>query len=124
MFQKRSYFNIIFALIYVMIYLKDGTLNSTAGIFMVIVFNWLALRSYQLDDYRWKIWHYLTGCWSFYYTGYIMYGVINIILSSLEYDFVSNDTLTFLSLSIIFCSVVIFQGINYFYKSLKTNHLN
>ena len=119
MFQKLSYFNLIFAIIYVLVYLKDGTLNSTTGILMVIVFNWLALRSYQLEDYKWKPWHYLTGLWSLYYAGFVLYGAMNILISSFEYNFVSNDTKTFLSLTFVFSLGVAIHFVIYLWKYLK-----
>ena len=119
MFQKLSYFNLIFAIIYVLVYLKDGTLNSTVGILMVIVFNWLALRSYQLENYKWKLWHYLTGFWSLYYAGFIFYGAANIFISSIEYDFISNDTKTFLALSLIFSLAVCIHFAIYLRKHFK-----
>ena len=120
MFQKLSYFNLIFAIIYVLVYLKDGTLNSTAGILMVIVFNWLALKSYQLENYKWKLWHYLTGLWSLYFIGTIIYGVFNIVAPAIEYNFVSNDTLTYLSIGIVFSISVLMHIIFYFLKNSKS----
>ena len=112
MLQKLSYFNLVLAMVYLLVYLKSGTFNSTAGIFVVIVFNWLCLRSYQLDNYKWKIWHYLTGLWSLYFIGTIIYGSVFILSSSLEYSFISNDTLTYLLISIVFSlSVLLHLGI-------------
>lgn len=112
MLQKLSYFNLVLAIIYLLVYLKSGTFNSTAGIFMVIVFNWLCLRSYQLDNYKWKIWHYLTGLWSLYFIGTIIYGSVFILSSSLTYAFISNDTLTYLLISIVFSlSVLLHLGV-------------
>ena len=119
MFQKLSYFNLIFAIVYVLVYLKDGTLNSTAGILIVIVFNWLALKSYQLENYKWKLWHYLTGLWSLYYAGFVLYGAMNILISSFEYNFVSNDTKTFLSLSFVFSLAVGIHFVIFLWNSLK-----
>jgi hypothetical protein len=119
MFQKLSYFNLIAAIIYVLVYLKDGTLNSTAGILMIIIFNWLGLRSYQLENYKWNIWNYLTGFWSLYYAVYVLYGAINILSSSFEYNFISNDTETFLVLSFVFFIAVIMQFISYLVKSIN-----
>jgi len=118
MLQKISYFNLMFAIVYVLVYLKNGTLNSTVGIFMIIVFNWLGLRSFQLDDYSWKIWHYLTGLWSLYYAGFVLYGVINILISSFEYNFISNDARIFLVLSFVFVIAVIVHFVVYFLKNL------
>ncbi len=112
MLQKLSYFNLVLAMVYLLVYLKSGTFNSTAGIFVVIVFNWLCLRSYQLDNYKWKIWHYLTGLWSLYFIGTIIYGSVFILSSSLEYSFISNDTLTYLLISIVFSmSVLLHLGV-------------
>jgi hypothetical protein len=120
MLQKISYFNLMFAIVYVLVYLKSGTLNSTTGIFMIIVFNWLGLRSFQLNDYSWKIWHYLTGLWSLYYVGFVLYGVINILVSSFEYNFISNDTRTFLVLSFVFVIAVMVHFVVYFLKNLRS----
>lgn len=119
MLQKLSYINLILAIVYLLVYLKSGTFNSTVGILVIIVFNWLCLRSYQLANYQWKIWHYLTGLWSLYYIGTIIYGTIFIFSSSLEYHFVSNDTLIYLSISVVFSlSVLLHLGL-YFKKSYK-----
>ena len=123
MLQKLSYFNLIAAVLYGLIFLKNGTFNSTMGIFVVIVFSWLCLRSYQLDNYKWKIWHYLTGLWCLYFVGTTLYGAIYIIRPAIEYDFMSSDTATYLIISFIFSISVITHLILYFsknYKELKT----
>ncbi|MBB2146390.1 hypothetical protein GM921_12890 [Pedobacter sp. LMG 31464] len=119
MLQKLSYFNLILAIIYLLVYLKSGTFNSTAGIFVIIVFSWLCLRSYQLDNYKWKIWHYLTGLWSLYFIGTLVYGAINIISPAIEYDFMSSDTATYLTISSIFVLTVIIQFAVYLVRGLK-----
>jgi hypothetical protein len=122
MLQKLSYFNLILAIVYLLMYLKSGTFNSTAGIFVIIVFNWLCLRSYQLDDYKWKIWHYLTGLWSLYFIGTIIYGIFNIVAPAIEYNFISNDTLTYLIIGVAFSVSVVAHVILYFlrnYRELK-----
>jgi hypothetical protein len=117
MLQKLSYFNLILAIIYLLVYLKSGTFNSTAGIFVIIVFSWLYLRSYQLDNYKWKIWHYVTGLWVLYFTGTIIYGAIHILGASIEYDFISNDTLLYLIFSFVFCLMVIVHLVFYFWRN-------
>ena len=119
MFQKLSYFNLMFAIVYVLVYLKSGTLNSTTGIFTVIVFSWLGLRSYQVENYKWNIWHYLSGLWSLYYAGFVMYGVINVLISAFEYDFASYDTQIFLVLSFVFSTAVMVHFVIHFWKNLK-----
>lgn len=120
MLQKLSYLNLCMAIVYTVIYLKSGTLNSTSGIFAIVVFNWLALRSYQLDDYKWKVWHYLFAIWSMYYTGFMAYGLINVIAPAFTYDFVSNDTLMFIILTAILIGGLLWQAILYYFKNLKT----
>ncbi|MES2417783.1 MAG: hypothetical protein V4541_06320 [Bacteroidota bacterium] len=119
MLQKLSYFNLIAAIVYLLTYLRNGTLGSTAGILMVIVFNWLCLRSYQLDNYSWKAGHYLTGLWSLYFVSTLLYGSVNIMNSLTEYDFISNDTIFYLSISFIFCTVVIAHFILYLFRSFR-----
>jgi hypothetical protein len=113
MLQKLSYINLIFAIIYVLIYLRSGTFQSTSGILVVIIFNWLFIRAYQQDHYKWSILHYATGLWSLYFIGTILYGVINIIKVSIESDFISNDTIINLSTSVLFSASVLLHLIGY-----------
>lgn len=87
---------------------------------MIVVFNWLCLRSYELDDYKWKIWHYLIGIWSLYFIATVIYGAVNIILPAIEYDFISTDTLNNLILTAIISLAVIFHFIFYFLRNLKS----
>jgi hypothetical protein len=87
MLQKFSYFNLLFAIAYLLFYLKSGTFSSSAGIFFIVIFNWLCLRSYQLDQYKWILWHYLVGLWCLYFVGTLVYGATNIITSAIEVDF-------------------------------------
>lgn len=119
MLQKLSYLNLILAIVYVLAYLRSGTLNSTTGILVVIVFNWLYLKAYQLDDYKWKIWHYVTGLWSLYFIGTVVYGIINVIIVSIESDFMSNETVNYLLLSVLFSLLVVFHLVCYGIKNFK-----
>jgi hypothetical protein len=99
MLQKLSTLNLIFAIAYLLIYLKSGTFNSSAGIFFIILFNWLCLRSYQLDRYKWSIWHYLIGLWCLYFVGTLIYGAIHVWTAAIEVDFFSSDTVILLIMS-------------------------
>ena len=117
MIQKLSSLNIILAIVYMLVYLKSGTFNSTAGILVIIVFNWLGLRSFQLDSYRWGIWHYLTGVWAAYFVGTLVYGMVSISTAAIEFDFITNDTLTNLILTFIFCGLILVHLCLYLWKN-------
>ncbi|MEJ5993672.1 hypothetical protein WG904_04500 [Pedobacter sp. Du54] len=119
MIQKLSSFNIILAIVYVLVYLKSGTFNSTTGILVIIVFNWLGVRSFHLDNYRWGILHYLTGAWTLYFIGTLVYGAVNIVSASIEFDFITDDTLWYLIVNFFFCTLVMIQLTHYGYKYYK-----
>jgi uncharacterized membrane protein YdcZ (DUF606 family) len=119
MLQKISYFNLIFAIIYVVVFFRDSSISFTMGIVMIVVFNWLALRSYQIDNYKWSLWHYIAGLWSLYYVGVLFYGTINVFQTVIDYQFASSDTLKFLILSTILSMSVVTQTALYFLKNLK-----
>ncbi|MGF1923266.1 MAG: hypothetical protein ACQUHE_03740 [Bacteroidia bacterium] len=122
--QQLSTLNIFLAIVYVLLYLKSGTFNSTSGIFMIIVFNWLALRGFQLNTYRWRVWHYLIAAWVLYFIGRLVYGGISILDSSITYGFMSSDTLTYLLVNFLFCMLVLVQLIKYAYENYKELKLN
>ncbi len=109
MLQKLSYINLFFAIIYLLAYLKSGTFNSTSGIFVIIIFNWLALRSYQLEHYKWQIWHYFAGFWSLYFVSTLFYSSFNIVAATIEFNFITNDTLFLLLSRFTLCMAVIFH---------------
>lgn len=119
MLQKISYFNLMFAIAYILIYFRENSLNFTMGILMIVIFNWLALRSDQINNYKWSIWHYLSGLWSLYYIVFLLYGSINILCLSIEYQFASTDTITFLVLSVTLSILVLCQALIYFLVNFK-----
>lgn len=120
MLQKLSYFNLFLAIIYAVVYLKNGTFTSTSGILAIVVFSWLAMRSFQLDDYRWKIWHYPFALWSLYYAGLLAYGLYNVIVPAITYGFISNENIIYIVLTALLVVGVPWHAIGYFLKNLKT----
>lgn len=120
MLQKLSYFNLFLAIAYIVVYLKNGTFTSTSGILAIVVFSWLAIRSFQMDDYKWKFWHYLFGLWSLYYAGLLGYGLYNVILPAITYGFISNENITYIVLTTLLVAGVLWHAIGYFLKNLKT----
>lgn len=89
------------------------------GILMIVILNWLALRSHQLDNYKWSAVHYVTGGWSIYYIVLLLYGAFNVLLSSIEFQFASLDTLIFLFMSFTLSIFVLWQAVIYFLINLK-----
>ncbi|MEE1946307.1 hypothetical protein VRU48_14375 [Pedobacter sp. KR3-3] len=120
MLQKLSYFNLFVAILYMVVYLKSGSLTSTSGILAIVVLNWLALRSFQLADYRWKIWFYPFALWAIYYAGLLVYGLVNVIVPAIEYSFMSNDNLIYVTLTAVLVAGVLWHAVAYFLKNLKT----
>ena len=120
MLQKLSYLNIMLAIIYVLFYFKTISINSI-GIFFIIIFNWLALRSVQQENYKWGIWHYLAGLWSLYYISFTVYGIYNIVSSSFEYGFVSTDVNIYLVFASLFAISALVQLLLYALKALANN---
>ncbi len=114
MLQRISYFNLMYAITYALIYFREFTLNFTMGILMIVIFNWLALRSNQIDNYKWSVWHYMICCWNLYYIGFLLYGTYNVLHTSIEYQFVSNDVVIFIVLSFALSCGVLFQILKYF----------
>ncbi|RZJ69056.1 MAG: hypothetical protein EOO47_24265 [Flavobacterium sp.] len=112
MLQKLSYLNIMLAIIYVLLYFKTININSV-GIFLIIIINWLALRASQQENYKLSIWHYAVGLWSIYYACYTAYGIFNIVSSSLEYGFVSNDINIYLIFASAFNICILTQLVLY-----------
>lgn len=119
MLYKLSYLNLFAAVCYLLAYLRGGTVNSTLGILVIIVFSWLGLRSFELDKYKWVFWHYLTGLWSFYYAGTLFYGTFNLVKTAVYYQFITDNTLIYLLLTFLFCASVMWYFVLYFLRNYK-----
>ena len=91
-------------------------------ILMIVVINWLALRSYQIDNYKWSIGYYLPALWSIYYIGFLLYGTLNVLYTAIEYQFASNDTIIFLVLSTTLSITVLSQLLMYFLKNIQKSN--
>jgi len=117
MLQKLSYFNLLLAIVYLLAYLRSGTFYSTSGILVIIVFNWLYLQSFERDTYRWKTWHYAIAAWVIYFIVTTLYSLIGIVSAAIEYDFIANDTLAFVLLSIVLGAGVLTQLVGYYLQN-------
>ena len=119
MLHKLSYLNLVAAVGYLLTYLLGGTVNSTLGILVIIVFSWLGLRSFELDKYKWNVLHYLTGLWSLYYAGTLVYGNLYLVKTAVYYHFITDNTLIFLVFTFLFCASVMWHFVLYFIRSYK-----
>jgi hypothetical protein len=119
MLYKLSYLNLVAAVGYLLAYLRGGTVNSTLGILVIIVFSWLGLRSFELDKYKWNGWHYLTGLWSFYYAGTLVYSTFYLVKTAVYYHFITDNTLIYLLLTFLFCGSVMWYFVLYFLRNYK-----
>lgn len=119
MLQRLSYLNLFASVVYSLAYLRGGTLHSTLGILVIVVFSWLGLRSFELDKYKWGVWHYLTGLWSLYYAGTLVYGNFYLVKTALYYHFITDNTLLFLVLTFLFCASVLGHFVLYFLRNYK-----
>jgi uncharacterized iron-regulated membrane protein len=117
--HKLSYFNLLLAIVYLLIYLRSGTFNSTAGTLMIIIFNWLYLRSFENDKYKWTVFHYLTGLWSIYFIGTVVYSTVHVLLAAIAFDFITNDTIFNIVISFMLSIGVVFHFVVYGFKNFK-----
>lgn len=119
MLNKLSYLNLVAAVGYLLTYLLGGTVNSTLGILVIIVFSWLGLRSFELDKYKWNGLHYLTGLWSVYYAGTLVYGTLYLVKTAVYYHFITDNTLIYLLFTFLFCISVLGHFVLYFLRNYK-----
>ncbi|RZK39926.1 MAG: hypothetical protein EOO90_16810 [Pedobacter sp.] len=117
--KNLSSINIVFAVIYFLAYLRSGVFHSTAGISSIIVFNWLYLRSFEKDNYRWKVFHYISGLWMLYFAGSLIYGLLNILQSTITYGIMTNETLIFIIVNLAFCVLLLSHFVMYAVKNFK-----
>ena len=107
MIKPLSYINISLALIYHVMYLMNSYSLTILGILVVIVYSGLSLRSIEKDK-PFTPMHYSLGMVSLIFAAFLITWTVNIVLSSIEYNYFGNSWL-YISIATVFALCIILQ---------------
>lgn len=100
MLRSLSYFNIFCAVLYFLMFLMEGSYLVILGTLVVVLFNFMVIRTVQQEE-RFGIIHHLLGVCTLGFAGFLSYGLYHIVQSSYEHHYFGNTWL-YISLSSVF----------------------
>lgn len=119
MLMTLSYFNLLLSVVYFLSYLQNGGSLIIAGLILVIIFNWLTLRSLEKQQQGWSALRWFTAVLTLFFGAYIGYSAILVLKDSFAHDYYPAATIRLIVSGLIFSSSIFFQLILSFHK--KTN---
>lgn len=116
MLRILSYFNIFMAIVYLLMFLLNGNLLVIFGVLMVIVFSTLVIKMIQSQG-RSNLIHYALGLGSLGFAGFLLFGLVHIIKSSIAYHYFSNTLNYTVVTSLFVLSMVVHFVLFCFYRA-------
>jgi len=105
MLKVFSYLNITLALLYFFLYLLNSNSVTITAILLVIIHNGVVLKSVK-ENRRFTFWHFVLAMLNLVFAGFLLTWLVNIIRSSLQYDYFANSWLYILISSLLILSIL------------------
>lgn len=109
MIRTLSYLNLIFAVLYFLEYLQNGNSFVISGLLATVIFNWLALRSLETEQFRWTVFQWLTALFTFSFALFTAYGAIVVLLDAMEYHYYPVATIGLIVCGLFFALSILFH---------------
>lgn len=109
MIRTLSYLNLIFAVIYFLAYLQNGSFEAITGILMVVVFNWMVLRGLEKDSPKWTAFQWVNAALSLLFAVYISYGATILLLDAISYQYYPMSSMLLSGSGILFALSIFFH---------------
>jgi hypothetical protein len=109
MLKISSYFNIIFAVLYFLMYLQNGSSWMISALLMVVVFNWIVLRDLEIERLKWTFFHWVLAGITLAFALYLSYSSILLLLDAVEYHYYVWNNVLLISSGLCFAAVILFQ---------------
>ena len=109
MIRTLSYFNLLFAVLYFLGYLQNSGAFVISGLLAVIVFNWMALRSLENEQFQWTVFHWAAAILTLSFAAFTGYTATTLLLDVVEYRYYPAPAITLISCGFIFTLAILFH---------------
>jgi hypothetical protein len=116
MLRTLSYLNLIFAVLYFLAYLLNGNRWVVFGLLIVIVFNWMVLRSMETEQAKWSLLQWVAGLVTLLYASYTGYSAVLLLTDAIEYHYYPAETILLISSGLLFSFFIVLQLLMSLYK--------
>ena len=116
MLRTLSYLNLLFAVLYFLAYLLNGSRWVVFGLLIVIVFNWMILRSIETLQIKWSVFQWLAGVITLLFASYMGYSAVLLLTDTIEYHYYPAETILLISSGLLFSFIIVLQLLMSLYK--------
>ena len=116
MLRTLSYLNLIFAVLYFLAYLLNGSRWVVFGLLIVIVFNWMVLRGMETLQIKWPVLQWLAGVITFLFASYMGCSTILLLIDTIAYNYYPTETILLISSGLLFSFTIFLQLLTSLYK--------
>lgn len=109
MLKNLSYFNLVLAVCYFLLYLQNGSSFVIAGLLGVVVYNWIILRNMERSEKAWKLWQVIPLLLSLFFALYTGFSSFELLLDALDYHFFPAGTVWMIIMGSVFVMAIVSQ---------------
>jgi hypothetical protein len=109
MLKTLSYFNLIFSVIYFLVYLQNGGFGPVSALLGVVVFSWMVLRGLENEQKKWPLLQWVSAVMSLIFAGLTGYGAVVLLLDAIEYQYYPLQVLLLIVSGFLFTATVLLQ---------------
>jgi hypothetical protein len=109
MLKTLSYFNLIFSVIYFLVYLQNGGYGPVSALLGVVVFSWMVLRGLENEQKKWPLLQWVSAVMSLIFAGLTGYGAVVLLLDAIEYQYYPLQVLLLIVSGFLFTATVLLQ---------------
>jgi hypothetical protein len=102
MFKLLVYSNLVFAVLYFLFYLQDGSWYAISGILMVIVFSVMAMMENFRSGRIIKMLFYLASIASGIFSGFLVFSSLYILLDAIDHGYFPFQIMLLCALGLAF----------------------
>jgi len=109
MLKTLSYFNLIFSVIYFLVYLQNGGFGPVSALLGVVVFSWMVLRGLENEQKKWPLLQWVSAVMSLIFAALTGYGAVVLLLDAIEYQYYPLQVLLLIVSGFLFTATVLVQ---------------
>jgi len=109
MLKTISFFNLIFAVSYFLVYLQNANRLIVIGLLAVVVFNWMAIRSLETGQLKWTFLHSALALPDLLFSLFTGYSNILLLIDIIDNNYYAWNTISVIASGLAFAVAVLSQ---------------
>jgi hypothetical protein len=109
MLKAISFFNLIFAVVYFLVYLQNGNRWIVLGLLTVVVFNWIVIRSLETGQLKWTALHWAFVLPDVSFGVFTGYNHILLLTDVIAYHYYPWNTVRLITSGLVFATAILLQ---------------